>query len=46
VAQIIRAKQLIETRNDENANLDKENKAKNCYGITNDIVVKVYLNKT
>ena len=49
--QIDRLKQLIKTRNTENAKLDAKNKelkqkATYRYGIRNDMVVKVYLNKT
>ena len=49
--QINRLKQLIKTRNTENAKLDAKNKetkaiATYCYGIRNDMVVKVSVNKT
>jgi len=48
--QIIQLKQLIKTRNTENAKLDAENtaaktKANYRYGIRNGMVVKVYLDK-
>ncbi len=49
--QINRLKQLIKTRNTENAKLDAKNKETKAiatyrYGIRNDMVVKVSLNKT
>jgi hypothetical protein len=48
--QIAQLKQLIKTRNEENARLDAAHKAANTkakyhYGIRNDKVVKVYLNQ-
>jgi hypothetical protein len=48
--QIFQLKQLIKTRNEENARLDAAHKAANTkakyrYGIRNDRVVKVYLNQ-
>jgi antitoxin component of RelBE/YafQ-DinJ toxin-antitoxin module len=50
VTQIIRLKQLIKTRNEENLKLDAKHKeAKTAatyrYGIRNDMVVKVFLGK-
>ena len=47
VPQIVRLKQLIQTRNDENSKLDAihtaaKSKANYRYGIRNDMVVKVY----
>ena len=50
-AQIDRLKQLIKTRNSENAKLDAKNteaktKATYRYGIRNDMVVKVFMDKT
>jgi hypothetical protein len=51
VPQIIQLKQLIQTRNTENEKLDAKQKEANTkanfrYGIRNDMVVKVYLDKT
>jgi len=51
VPQIIQLKQLIQTRNSENEKLDAKHKEANTkanfrYGIRNDMVVKVYLDKT
>jgi hypothetical protein len=48
--QIVQLKQLIKTRNEENARLNAalkaaNKKAKYRYGIRNDRVVKVYLNQ-
>ena len=50
VTQIIRLKQLIKTRNEENLKLDAKHKeaktrATYRYGIRNDMVVKVFLGK-
>ena len=50
-AQIDRLKQLIKTRNSENAKLDAKNteaktKGTYRYGIRNDMVVKVFMDKT
>ena len=49
VTQIVRLKQLIKTRNEENSKLDAKNKVTKTtatfrYGIRNDMVVKVFLN--
>ena len=51
VPQIIQLKQLIQTRNTENEKLDAKQKEANTkanfrYGIRNDMVVKVYWDKT
>ena len=51
VPQIIQLKQLIQTRNTENEKLvakykEANSKANFRYGIRNDMVVKVYLDKT
>jgi hypothetical protein len=51
VPQIIQLKQLIQTRNTENEKLDAKHKEANTkanfrYGIRNDMVVKVNLDKT
>jgi hypothetical protein len=51
VPQIIQLKQLIQTRNTENEKLDAKHKEANTkasfrYGIRNDMVVKVYFDKT
>ena len=49
VTQIVRLKQLIKTRNEENSKLDAKNKVTKTtetfrYGVRNDMVVKVFLN--